>query len=46
MDINKVEFSSDSGDSDNWEEASDQEPMNVDMCNGKSDDEASICSSD
>lgn len=45
-DINKVELSEESGDSDNWEETSDQEPMNVDMGNGKSDDEASICSSD
>lgn len=44
IDINKVELGSESD--DNWEETSDQEQMQEDVENGKSDDDASIYSSD
>ncbi|XP_001604509.1 WD repeat-containing protein 43 [Nasonia vitripennis] len=44
IDMGKVELDSESD--DNWEETSDQEPMQEDAENGKSDDNASISSSD
>lgn len=44
IDMGKVELDSESD--DNWEETSDQEPMQEDVENGKSDDNASISSSD
>lgn len=44
IDMGKVELDSESD--DNWEETSDQEPMQEDAENGKSDDDASMSSSD
>ncbi|XP_058801597.1 WD repeat-containing protein 43 [Phymastichus coffea] len=44
VELGKVELDSESD--DNWEETSDQEKMQEDLENGKSEDDASICSSD